>query len=128
MMEDRIKLLETDLVFYDEVPVQTLETLDNAFKRVFELTAGLKPWFLIVDIRKTTPPTPEIRNRLQEIYADAPGLKHIVLITGLSRLLATVVRFVAGQSIKIPFTMVKDYNAALKRIGEVRGSTGVDNF
>src|SRR3989338_7528897 len=109
-MEERIKLLEPNVIFYDEVPIQTLDSLKTMFDHVFELSAGLDPWFLIVDIRKTTPPTPEIRQRLQDIYTHAPGLKHVALITGMSRLLALVVRFVAGKSIKIPFSLVKDLN------------------
>lgn len=119
-MQERVRKIAPDVIFYDEVPVQTLETLETMFQRVFELSAGLESWFLIVDIRQTTPPGAEIRTRLQEIYAKLPTLRYVALITGLNRLLATVARFVAGNKIKTPFSMVKDFDAALEKINSLR--------
>lgn len=92
------------------------------FERVFELAHDIKPWYLIVDIREVSVPSPEVRKRLQEIYAEADGLKHVVLITGMNRLLALIARFVAGNVIKIPYSNVKDFDAAMKRIEEVKKS------
>lgn len=118
-MMDRVKLLAPDLVFYHELEIQTVESLETMFERVFELSHGLDKWYLIVDIRGVNPPSLEIRKRLQEIYGRAKGLKHVVLITGMNRLLALIARFVAGNVIKIPYSNVKDFDAAMKRIEEV---------
>lgn len=84
-MRDRIKLLAADVIFYHEVPIQTVESLETMFERVFEFSHGLETWYLIVDIRESTAPSVEVRKRLQEIYTEADGLKYVVLITGMSR-------------------------------------------
>ena len=119
-MRDRIKQLAPDVIFYHEVPTQTVESLDILFGRVFELSAGLKTWYLIVDIRESAAPSPEVRDRLRQIYAKADGLKHAILITGLSRILRLFVQFVAGNAIKIPFSVVKDLDSALSRIKDIK--------
>lgn len=119
-MRDRIKLLAPDVIFYHELPTQTVETLDAMFQRVFELSHGLDKWYLIVDIRDSTAPSSEVRERLRKIYAQADGLKYVAVITGTSRLLRLFVQFVAGNAIKVPFSVVKDLDAALKRVEDVK--------
>ena len=120
-MQSQIRQIEPGVIFYQEVPVPTMNSLEMMFEQVFKLSAGLSPWFLIVDIRDTVPPDREIRDKIRNLYEDInDGLKHIVLITGLSQPLAVTVKFVAGRSFKIPFSIVKDFERAMKKVEEVR--------
>ncbi len=115
-LSDRIRLLEPDIIFYEEVSEPTIESFVDGFERLWALTGNLDKWYLLVDVRSCKPPNGEMRKKLRELYAKTKGIQHIAVITGLNPILSAAVEFVASRSFNIPFTIVNNHDAAVSKI------------
>ena len=113
-------MIRSDVILCEDVKTTKFDEFCSMLWSVFELSAKLEIWYLIIDVRKTSIQNLELRRRLEEIAANAHGLKHVVLITEFSLVLRISGFFVIDKSIKIPFSIVKDLDSALERVEEVR--------
>jgi hypothetical protein len=82
----RVWKVEDRLFVYDEVPVQSLFTLDLLFDRLEELAAGLDRFAYVVDLRGVKRPGAEVRERLkQRVNRLNPRLAHVAAVVGNKR-------------------------------------------
>ncbi len=117
---NRIYLLEPDVVFYAEAPEPTLECLESGFKVLWDLTAKLDKWYLVVDVCPCKPPNGELRKKLRELYGKTKGIQHIAVITGLNPILSAAIGFIAARSFNIPFSIVNNHDAAVAKIKAIK--------
>ena len=92
----RVWKVEDRLFVYDEVPVQSLFTLDLLFDRLEELAAGLDRFAYVVDLRGVKRPGAEVRERLkQRVDRLNPRLAHVAAVVGNNVVIRAVAKLAA---------------------------------
>lgn len=92
----RIWKVEDGLFVYDEVPIQSLFTLDLLFDRLEELAAGLDHFAYVVDLRGVKRPGAEVRERLkQRVKRLNPRLAHVSIVVGNDVVIRAVAKLAA---------------------------------
>ena len=92
----RVRKVEDRLFVYDEVPIQSLFTLDLLFDRLEELAAGLDRFAYVVDLRGVKRPGVEVRERLkQRVKRLNPRLAHVAIVVGHDVVMRAVAKLAA---------------------------------
>ena len=92
----RVWKAEDRLFVYDEVPIQTLFTLDLLFDRLEELATGLDRFAYVVDLSGVKRPGAEVRERLKErVQRLNPRLAHVAIVVGNNIVIRAVAKLAA---------------------------------
>jgi hypothetical protein len=92
----RVWKAEDRLFVYDEVPIQSLFTLDLLFDRLEELSDGLDRFAYVVDLRGVKRPGAEVRERLkQRVKRLNPRLAHVAIVVGTDVVIRAVAKLAA---------------------------------
>jgi hypothetical protein len=92
----RVYVLEPGIVFYRELPVQSVESLDLMLGRVYELGTQWPTFIEILDLSKSERPTPAVRAMLRSwMRRIAPRMAHMCVIIETNFVMRAVARFMA---------------------------------
>lgn len=96
LLLSRVYVLEPGIVFYREVPVQSVESIDLMLGRLHELGSQWPTFIEVLDLSKSERPTPAVRVVLRTwMLRLAPRLAHMCIIVETNFVMRAVARFVA---------------------------------
>ncbi len=117
-MRDRICVHGPGILYWRELPVQSLFHLDILEQRLNELSHDLSAYDLIVDLVEASPPGPQIRERLKQIFAAQHKLRRTAVVTGKNFMLNVAAKFVLGGSVGLKnFSIHTTLEQALEELG-----------
>ena len=92
----RVYVVEPGIVFYREIPVQTVESLDLMLGRLYELGFQWPTFIEVLDLSTVVRPSPPVRAVLRGwMRRLAPRLSHMCVIVEKNIVIRAVARFVA---------------------------------
>jgi hypothetical protein len=92
----RVYVLEPGIVFYRELPVQSVESVDLMLGRLYELGCQWPTFIEVLDLSKSERPTPAVRAMIRSWMLHlAPRLAHMCVIVETNIVIRAVARFVA---------------------------------
>lgn len=109
-----------DIFRYDELIRPTSLDIHLAIDRIAELSHGLKKYYIILDLTKSEPPSPDQRACLKECWSSLHGLQHIAAFTGKNSFMNIIAKFVIS-SFKSSFSMHRTITQARKKIAQLKG-------
>lgn len=96
LLLSRVYVLEPGIVFYREVPVQSVESIDLMLGRMYELGSQWPTFIEVLDLSKSERPSPAVRAVLRSwMLRLAPRLAHMCIIVETNFVMRAVARFVA---------------------------------
>ncbi|HEX5109579.1 MAG TPA: hypothetical protein VFV95_14095 [Vicinamibacterales bacterium] len=118
----RIYVVEPGIVFYREIPVQTVESLDLMLGRMYELACQWPTFIEVLDLSVVIRPSPAVRAALRAwMRRIAPRLTYMCVIVEKNIVIRAVARFVAYS---MNITQVSFYETeaeALEAARRIRG-------
>jgi hypothetical protein len=84
------------ILYWRELPVQSLYQIDIFEQRLNQATADWTYYDLIVDMVEAAPPSAEIRQRLRQLIAGQSKLRRAAIFTGKNFLVNIAVKFITG--------------------------------
>ena len=92
----RVYVVEPGIVFYREVPVQSVESIDLMLARLYELGCEFPTFIEVLDLSTVVRPTPEVRAVIRSwMLRLSPRLAHLCVIIEKNFVMRAVARFVA---------------------------------
>jgi len=92
----RVYVLEPGIVFYREVPVQSVESIDLMLGRLWELGCQWPTFIEVLDLSKVERPSPAVRAVIRGwMLRLAPRMAHMCVIVETNFVMRAVARFVA---------------------------------
>jgi hypothetical protein len=92
----RVYVVEPGIVFYREVPVQSVESIDLMLARLDELGREWPTFIEVLDLSTVVRPTPEVRAVIRSwMLRLSPRLAHMCVIIEKNFVMRAVARFVA---------------------------------
>jgi hypothetical protein len=92
----RVFVIESGIVFYREIPVQSVESVDLMLGRLDELSGQWPEFIEVLDLSKVLRPSPAVRAALRVwIKKMAPRMTHMCIIVESNVIIRAVARFVA---------------------------------
>ena len=92
----RVYVVEAGIVFYREVPVQSVESIDLMLARLYELGCQWPTFIEVLDLSTVVRPTPEVRAVIRSwMLRIAPRMAHLCVIIEKNFVMRAVARFVA---------------------------------
>jgi hypothetical protein len=92
----RVFVVEPGIVFYREIPLQSVESIDLMLGRLYELGSQWPTFIEVLDLSKVERPSPAVRARLRRwMLRLAPNLAHMCIIIEKNFVMRAVARFVA---------------------------------
>ena len=92
----QVFVIESGIVFYREIPVQSVESVDLMLGRLNELSGQWPEFIEVLDLSKVLRPSPAVRAALRVwIKKMAPRLTHMCIIVESNVIIRAVARFVA---------------------------------
>ena len=96
MLLSRVYVLEPGIVFYREVPVQSVESIDLMLGRMYELGCQWPTFIEVLDLSKSQRPSPAVRAVLRTwMQRVVPRMAHMCVIVETNFVMRAVARFVA---------------------------------
>ena len=96
MLLSRVYGLEPGIVFYREVPVQSVESIDLMLGRLYELGCQWPTFIEVLDLSKSQRPSPAVRAVLRTwMQRVVPRMAHMCVIVETNFVMRAVARFVA---------------------------------
>jgi hypothetical protein len=95
-MLSRVYVIEPGIVFYREVPVQSVESIDLMLGHLYELGSQWPTFIEVLDLSKAERPTPAVRAVLKSwMRRLAPRMAHLCIIVESNFVMRAVARFMA---------------------------------
>jgi hypothetical protein len=92
----RVFVIESGIVFYREIPVQSVESVDLMLGRLHELSGQWPEFIEVLDLSKVLRPSPAVRAAIRAwIKKMAPRMTHMCIIVESNVIIRAVARFVA---------------------------------
>jgi len=92
----RVYVLEPGIVFYREVPMQSVESIDLMLGRLYELGCQWPTFIEVLDLSKVERPSPAVRAVIRGwMLRLAPRMAHMCVIVETNFVMRAVARFVA---------------------------------
>ena len=92
----RVYVVEPGIVFYREVPVQSVESIDLMLTRLYELGCEWPTFIEVLDLSTVVRPTPAVRAVLRGwMLRLSPRTAHLCVIIEKNFVMRAVARFVA---------------------------------
>jgi len=92
----RVYVVEPGIVFYREVPVQSVESIDLMLARLYELGCEWPTFIEILDLSTVVRPTPAVRAVIRTwMLRLSPRMAHLCVIIEKNFVMRAVARFVA---------------------------------
>jgi len=110
-----------DIIYFKEVPKQSVHQLQISFERIKEEAKDLETYFVLIDLTEATPPPSDVRQFLSKNFTElAPNLKYSGVFTGKSFLLNIAAKFVLSAALGDKFSVHKTKEEALNAIENAR--------
>lgn len=127
-MADRVSMLSEGILLWEEMPVQSVYSVNVMEARAKELTNDLKTYARVVDLSEAARPDAQVRRRLRHFIAAEDRLQHIALFTQKNVLINVAIKFVFSGMVKnVPISVHETYEEAVEacreamQAGEGRG-------
>jgi len=92
----QVFVIESGIVFYREIPVQSVESVDLMLGRLYELSGQWPEFIEVLDLSKVLRPSPAVRAAIRVwIKKMAPRMTHMCIIVESNVIIRAVARFVA---------------------------------
>lgn len=92
----QVFVIESGIVFYREIPVQSVESVDLMLGRLYELSGQWPEFIEVLDLSKVLRPSPAVRAAIRAwIKKMAPRMTHMCIIVESNVIIRAVARFVA---------------------------------
>jgi len=92
----QVFVIESGIVFYREIPVQSVESVDLMLGRLDELSGQWPEFIEVLDLSKVLRPSPAVRAAIRVwITKMAPRMTHMCIIVESNVIIRAVARFVA---------------------------------
>ena len=92
----RVYVVEPGIVFYREIPVQSVESIDLMLARLYELGCEWPTFIEVLDLSTVVRPSPEVRAVIRSwMLRLSPRLAHLCVIIEKNFVMRAVARFVA---------------------------------
>jgi len=97
----RVYVVEPGIVFYREIPVQTVESIDLMLARMYELACEWPTFIEVLDLSTVSRPSPAVRAAIRVwMLRIAPRMMQMCVIVEKNIVIRAVARFV-GYSMNI---------------------------
>jgi len=92
----RVYVVEPGIVFYREIPVQSVESIDLMLARLYELGCQWPTFIEVLDLSTVVRPTPAVRAVILGLMRRlSPRMAHLCVIIEKNFVMRAVARFVA---------------------------------
>ena len=92
----QVFVIEPGIIFYREIPVQSVESVDLMLGRMYELACEWPEFIEVLDLSKVLRPSPAVRAAIRVwIKKMAPRMTHMCVIVESNVIIRAVARFVA---------------------------------
>ena len=92
----RVYVVEPGIVFYREIPVQSVESIDLMLARLYELGCQWPTFIEVLDLSTVVRPTPAVRAGIRGwMRRLSPRMAHLCVIIEKNFVMRAVARFVA---------------------------------
>jgi hypothetical protein len=118
-IRQQIQPFAGDVIFYRELPVQSLFHLDLFEERLREMTRRMPMFALLIDLTEAEFPSAEIRTRLKKMFLALPNLRAVAVFTGRNFLINTAAKYVlSGPGMK-PFSVHRTQEEAIAALSRL---------
>jgi hypothetical protein len=92
----QVFVVEPGIVFYREIPVQSVESVDLMLARMYELGCQWPTFVEVLDLSTVNRPSPAVRATIREwMKRIVPRMTHMCVIVAKNVVIRAVARFVA---------------------------------
>jgi hypothetical protein len=92
----QVFVIEPGIVFYREIPVQSVESVDLMLGRMYELACQWPEFVEVLDLSKVIRPSPPVRAAIRAwMKKMVPRMTHMCVIVESNIVIRAVARFVA---------------------------------
>jgi hypothetical protein len=118
----RVYVVEPGIVFYREVPVQSVESIDLMLARLYELSCEWPTFIEVLDLSTVVRPTPAVRAVIRSwMLRLSPRMAHLCVIIEKNFVMRAVARFVAYSMNITNVTFFETEAEALDAARRLRG-------
>lgn len=118
----RVYVVEPGIVFYREIPVQSVESIDLMLARLYELGCEWPTFIEVLDLSTVVRPTPAVRVVIRGwMLRISPRMAHLCVIIEKNFVMRAVARFVAYSMNITNVTFFETEAEALDAARRLRG-------
>lgn len=118
----RVYVVEPGIVFYREIPVQSVESIDLMLARLYELSCEWPTFIEVLDLSTVVRPTPAVRAVIRSwMLRLSPRMAHLCVIIEKNFVMRAVARFVAYSMNITNVTFFETEAEALDAARRLRG-------
>jgi hypothetical protein len=118
----RVYVVEPGIVFYREIPVQTVESIDLMLGRMYELGCQWPTFIEVLDLSTVIRPSPAVRVAIRGwMQRIAPRMAHMCIIVEQNFVIRAVARFVAYSMNVTQLSFYETEAEALDAARRIRG-------
>jgi hypothetical protein len=118
----RVYLVEPGIVFYREIPVQTVESVDLMLARMYDLGCQWPTFIEVLDLSTVIRPSPAVRAVIRSwMLRIAPRMAHMCVIVEKNFVIRAVARFVAYSMNVTQLSFYETEAEALDAARRIRG-------
>jgi len=118
----RVYVVEPGIVFYREIPVQTVESVDLMLARMYELGCQWPTFIEVLDLSTVIRPSPAVRAVIRDwMLRIAPRMAHMCVIVEKNVVIRAVARFVAYSMNVTQLSFYETEAEALDAARRIRG-------
>ena len=122
MLLSRIYVVESGIVFYREIPVQTVESVNLMLARMYELGCQWPTFIEVLDLSTVIRPSPAVRAVIREwMQRISPRMAHMCVIVEKNFVIRAVARFVAYSMNVTQLSFYETEAEALDAARRIRG-------
>ena len=122
MLLSRIYVVESGIVFYREIPVQTVESVNLMLARMYELGCQWPTFIEVLDLSTVIRPSPAVRAVIREwMLRISPRMAHMCVIVEKNFVIRAVARFVAYSMNVTQLSFYETEAEALDAARRIRG-------
>ncbi|MCP5468083.1 MAG: hypothetical protein H7A32_02305 [Deltaproteobacteria bacterium] len=118
-LSSQVFLYEDNILYYREAPIMTVPQLQVYQEKIRELTKDMDSFYMLIDLTKSAPPSPEARYYLTEAFSKYKGLRHLAIFHNKNILLGVSAKFVVPTFGK-NFTVHRSFAQALKKTYQLK--------
>lgn len=124
LLRQRVKLVEPRLIYYHEVPIQSVFSIDVLFDQMNELSQPWPTFAYVLDLRDAQKPPTEVRRHLK--YRVELVQKRVVRVSTLvgSNVMMAAMAHIWGLAMGLPISVHTNVEDALARARRDLGSLG----
>lgn len=114
-IRDCIYLHAPNIIYWRELPVQSVFQFDLFEQRLNELSQDITHYDLLIDLTEAMPPNGECRERLKPLFSGQGKMRRVAVFTGKNFMLNIAAKFVLGSSVGLKnFSVSKTLDAAIE--------------